>query len=171
MIRAGIVFCILFIITGFSSFAENGVRDHSGLNAALLQELNEKVKLANIPQSTLNFVLTQVDTGVLPQERGQAVEQLLDLVKRYDAQLRKGASYSRLRLELKQELALDKLDKDKKVRVKVKAASVIKAKKKITAEKATEKNAKEIKAVKEKIKEKKAKKEKKEKEKTNSSVK
>jgi hypothetical protein len=166
VIKAGIVLCILFIITGFSSFAENGVRDHSGLNAALLQELNEKVKLANIPQSTLNFVLTQVDTGVLPQERGQAVKQLLDLVKRYDAQLRKGASYSRLRLELKQELALDKLDKDKKV--KVKAASVIKAKKKITAEKATEKNAKEIKAVKEKIKEKK---EKKEKEKINSSVK
>jgi hypothetical protein len=150
--KAVIFLCLFSMAAVFPVCADQESGTPPGLDNAILAELVEKVKQAHVPESTLDFVLKRLDVGLLPRDHELAVTSLLDMVKRYDAELRRGKSLSRLNLELKREMLLIKEKK-----VKVGQPSVITVKEKIKNEKPSAEKEKKVTEVKEKIKEKKEK--------------
>jgi hypothetical protein len=156
--RGGIFIILIFLFMDFSFFADS-YNDNTESTSSIeqweqdvVEELSVKAQKAHIPLSTLRFVLSRIDKHMLPHDRTQALEKIFDLTKRYDLELRRGKSLSKVEVELKRELALSKDKKDKP-----KVMSAIKLKEKTDVKEVKEKKDEKIKEVKDKIKEKKEK--------------
>jgi len=162
--RVGVFALLIFLIMGFPLSADGSedsarseektesLQNSSQWEQEIYEELSQKVKAAKVPFATLKFVLSRINRDSLPQDRKKALDKVLDLAKKYDLELRRGKSYSRVEMELKRELSLSK---NKSVKTKV--ISAIKIKDKVDVITIKEKKDKKIKEIKDKIIEKKEK--------------